>query len=185
MLFEELQTHNAGSGTIPLPIGVTATAVYGGELNCYRYRLDWTWNEHGRTLLACMMNPSTATHLNGDRTLSWVYRWACANGFGKLIVVNADAYRCTDQKRLAEVEDPQGPLNLKHILCAATEADMICIGYGQPKVKAVREHGPSMVRWLRAAGHELHVWALSKDGTPKHPIYLPGSTEAMAWSAKS
>ena len=184
-LFEVEATHDAGGSKLPLPRGVWASAIYGGALDCYRYRLEWTWRDMRTmeypTLLACMMNPSTATEFNGDRTLNWVYRWASSRGFGRLIVVNADAYRCTDQARLSEVADPCGPDNLPHILEAAREADLIVLGYGMPKVKAVRGHGLRMAHALLEAGHKLHAWQTCKDGTPKHPLYVAGDTEAKEW----
>jgi hypothetical protein len=177
-----MNDHFAGKSAVQLPQGVTATAVYGGPNNCYRYRLDWTWSDTQPVLLACMMNPSTATEYQGDATLSWVYRWATLKGFGKLIVVNADAYRCTDQMRLAEVSDPCGPKNMIHILRAANDADLICVGYGHPKVHRVRYHGPRMARTLIEAGHILHAWKRCRDGTPSHPLYLPSDVAAVLWS---
>jgi hypothetical protein len=176
--------HDAGGKTYPLPAGVIGSAIYGGERNCYRYWLSWSMSNFptGPVLLACMMNPSVATEQVADATLLWVWRWGTRNGFTRLVVVNADAYRCRDQARLAEVEDPCGPKNHDHIRAAVRTADMIVIGHGKPKVRAVRDHGPRMVDLLRSTERRLHVWGLSKDGTPKHPLYLPADTPAVEWS---
>lgn len=176
-----VEEHDAGGKTLPLPPGVIGSAIYGGARNCYRYRLEWEAGSTGLTLLAGMMNPSTAGAHVADATLLWVWRWGQRNGFSRLIVVNADAYRCRDQARLAEVEDPCGPENLTHIAAAATEADKIVIGYGKPKVRAVQTHGLRMARAMQAIGKPLHVWGLSKDGTPKHPLYLPSATPVVLW----
>lgn len=179
-----MNSHFAGEHSTKIPEGVTVAAVYGGPNKCYRYRLEWVFGRSRRTLLACMMNPSTATEDQGDATVSWVYRWACLNDFGKMIIVNADAYRCTDQMRLMEVADPCGPYNMVHILNAANEADMIVMGYGHPKVKAVRYHGARMAHALQEAGHTLHAWKLCKDGTPSHPLYLPVTIKAILWETR-
>lgn len=173
--------HDPGGTVLPLPKGVTASAVYGGPDDCYRYLLDWLWNPALPVLGVGMMNPSCAGHLCGDRTLGWVYRWGSARGFGRLLVFNADAYRAAEQSRLAEVPHPMGPDNVRYIREAAGIADKVILGYGQPKVKAVRDHGPRMARIIQDMGVRLHVWALAKDGTPKHPLYLPGDTEAREW----
>lgn len=175
-----LPAHDPGGARTPLPKGVNASAVYGGPGDCYRYMLEWIWAP-GPVLAVGMMNPSTASHLCGDRTVSWCHRWAMARGFGTLIVVNADAYRATDQARLAEIDDPMGPENAKYIRLASISADLVIVGYGQPKVRAVRDHGPRMARLLADGGASLHVWGLSKDGIPKHPLYLPAATNAVTW----
>jgi hypothetical protein len=177
-LFPTDPAHNPGGKPLPLPPGVTATAIYGGLNDCYRYRLDWLWDASKPVLMAGMMNPSCAGHLFGDGTLMWIYRWAVRNGFGRALVGNSAAYRARDQARLAEAADPVGPDNYRHLLEMASRADLIVIGHGKPKVKAARAFGPRMVRVLRGASHELYVWGLSKDGTPKHPLYLPGDTSA-------
>ena len=103
--------HDPGGTRTALPAGVEATAIYGGPNNEYRYRLNWTWDASLPVLMALMMNPSCASEQCGDRTVSWVYRWAKARGYGKLIVVNSMAYRAADQVRLAEVDDPCRPEN--------------------------------------------------------------------------
>jgi hypothetical protein len=179
LLFADEQ-HVSGAHSLPIPKGVEVSAVFGGPGDCYRYSLEWSWAPR-KTLLGLLMNPATASKHVADRTLLWLYRWSERNGFGRLIVCNADAYRCQDQARLAEIDDPCGPSNLGHIIEAAGRADAIAIGYGQPKVRAVHDHGPRMVRALRAAGHELHVWGLAKNGTPKHPLYLPSDTPLTIW----
>ncbi len=173
--------HDPGGRLLPIPAGVTVDAVFGGPDDRYRYWLEWCWDTGAsqRTLVVGMMNPSGASHRNSDSTVSWVHRWAVRNGFGRMVVVNASAYRCRDQARLAEVDDPCGPDNHAHFARAAEVADLIVVGYGQPRVRAVRNHGPEMVRALRGSGKAVHAWALSKDGTPKHPLYLPADVVAV------
>ena len=179
-LFGAPDTHNPGGKALPLPAGVMASAIYGGPGDCYRYRLDWTWNPALPRMAAGMMNPSCAGHLCGDNTVAWVHRWSSLRGFGALTVFNASAYRCTNQARLAEVADPTGPDNARHILEAARGAALIVLGYGSPKVAAVRDHGPRMTGLLHKAEVKLHVWRMGKKA-PWHPLYLPGDIEAVPW----
>lgn len=178
-LFSTGPQHDPGGTRTPLPTGVTAAAIYGGENDCRRYWLEWTWNPRKPKLSVGMMNPSCAGHFCGDRTVAWVYRWAEDRGFGSLIVVNGSSYRAADQSRLTEAGDD--PENDRYILRAGSAGAMMVLGYGQPKVRSARDNGPRMARLLHEAGVDLHVWALSKDGTPKHPLYLPASTQAQPW----
>ena len=181
-LFPDPSAHDPGGKALRLPLGVYATAVYGGVGDCYRYRLDWTWDLGRPRMVAGLMNPSTAGHRCGDATVAWVRRWASARGFGAITVINADAYRCTDQARLAETDDPMGPDNPLHILQSVEGAALVVLGYGLPKVRAVRDHGIGMAHLLHDHGVPLHVWRLTKDGHPQHPLYLPADTEAVRWT---
>jgi len=171
-------THDPGGTRTALPAGVHATAIYGGANNEYRYRLDWTWDESFPVLMALMMNPSCASEQCGDRTVSWVYRWAKARGYGKLIVVNSMAYRAADQVRLTEVNDPAGPENAHHIFAAADEADTIVCGYGKPKIKTFQKIGLLTAKEL-SCFRGLNAWRIGKNNTPCHPLYLPGNVELV------
>lgn len=173
-------THDAGGVRTRLPPGVEASAIYGGLNDCKRYWLTWRWDVSKPCLAAGMMNPSCASETCGDRTVAWVHRWACTHGFGRLIVVNSIAYRAADQAALIGCcgTDPE---NDQHILKAGRLADMMVLGYGQPRVKDARVAGPRMAGLLRDAGVVLRVWGLSIGGAPKHPLYLPRNTPAVLW----
>ena len=172
MLASEPQ-HDPGGRPRIIPGGVVVNAQYGGKDRCYRYLLDWHWSDKP-VLMVGMMNPSCANHLIADQTLLVCYGWAFNNGYGRLLVVNADAYRAADQRRLAEVEDPRGPENDKYILQAASEAYTIVMAYGEPKVKAVQGHGVRMANLLKMNGYSLNAWKLTKAGNPRHPLMSIG-----------
>ena len=166
-LGKNLMLHDPGGTRTALPAGVKATAVYGGANNKYRYRLDWTWDESLPVLMALMMNPSCASEQCGDRTVSWVFRWAKARGYGKLIVVNSMAYRAADQARLAEVDDPYGPENRHHIFMAAKEASTIVCGYGKPKIKNFQKIGLLTAKMLSSI-YVLYAWRIGKNKFGQH-----------------
>lgn len=175
-------THDAGGRSLPIPAGVTASAVYGGVRDCYRHRLDWMWRS-GPTLMCLGMNPSVAGHLCGDTTICKLHVMASRRGFGRLLMGNVHGYRATDQMRLAEVVDPIGPSNLRQILDMASEADEIWVIYGRPKIKALQANGPALARKLRDHGHVMHALRVSTDGNPWHPLLLPYATEPFRWEA--
>ncbi len=90
---------------LKLPAGVTGSAVFGGELQEYRYQLRRVWGP-GPLVLFVMMNPSTADPLVDDPTVAKCGRFARKCGYGGLLVGNTFAYRATDQARLAELCPP-------------------------------------------------------------------------------
>lgn len=185
-LFPPPKQHNpGGKRTIRLPPSVISDASFGGPANCYRYRLIRIWNPGtpARVPLFVMMNPSTATMEFDDPTVAKISRMARAWGCTGLAVGNVFAYRATDQKRLAEVDDPIGPDNDAYLLDMARGAERIIMAYGTPASPALRGRGPAVARMLAAAGLPLHVLQLSpKGGVPMHPLYLPESLQPQPWT---
>ena len=165
-----------------LPPGVRGDAVLGCTNREYRYELSRTWDDALPTLLFVMMNPSTALPKYDDPTVAKCRRYAKGWGFGTLLVGNTFAYRATAQERLMEVADPVGPDNDAHLLSMADRAAMIVFAYGQPR-KALRYRGIEVARLLSRQGtRPLHFLRLAKNGTPCHPLYLPGSLKPTQWT---
>lgn len=158
------------------------TAVFGGPRDCYRYSLARDWDRALPAVLFVMMNPSTADAFADDATIAKVTKFARRWGFGRLLIGNVHAYRCTDQARLVETPDPIGPDNDGHLLAMAAEASRIVMAYGTPKIVALRARGPAVARMLIAAGHKLHALRVSVAGVPWHPLCLPDDTEPHPWS---
>ena len=170
-----------GKVRLALPGHVQGSAVFGGLCKEYRYRLRRVWDEALPSVLFIMMNPSTAEPRFDDPTVAKCRRYALAWGYGALYVGNTFAYRATDQKRLLEVDDPVGPDNDRHLCGMAREADLVVFAYGKPH-KTLRARGPLVAkRILAAADRRAHILRLCADGTPSHPLYLPGHLEAVPW----
>lgn len=150
----------------------------------YRFALGRSWGGWGRTLVFCMLNPSTADENVLDPTLRRCQGYAEAYGYGSMVIVNAYAFRATDPKDLPRVDGRLsaraiGPGNDLAIAEQCTGRDVI-VGWG------VNIH-PDRQIYL---GHTLAsvanvVWALhvNADGSPKHPLYIAKDAERVEWSA--
>jgi len=170
--------HHVGSAAaLRLQDDVVSTATYDGPGDCYRYRLHRVWDPSKPTVMWLMMNPSVATEYGDDRTVAKCQRYARSWGYGAMFVGNSFAYRCTDQKRLLEVPDPNGPGNDDALLAMAKEADKVILAYGSPTHPSLRDRGNEVALRLHEAGIALYVMRLSKRGRPEHPLYLPGTLE--------
>lgn len=166
----------------PLAPGVRGSAVFGGPKDCYRYRLErWIDMPDARTVMYLWLNPSGAGVTVNDNTVAKGWRLALRWGFRRMLVGNVHAYRCTDQMRLLEVDDPFGPDNMRHIIEMGREAEMIVVGYGTPKIVKLRGRGPDVARQMVAAGLKLNVLRLSKYGVPEHPLFLPETLTPQPW----
>lgn len=170
------QPNDAGGKSKPKwPVGSTVTARFGGVNDCYRYDLTETWDRTKPTVMFLMMNPSVAGIGHADPTLIKTGKYARTWGFGGQLICNVHAYRATDSAMLAAAHDPVGPDNDLSILDAARRAQFVVLAYGQVKVKSLLARGPWVVRMLAGAGVKLRYLRLANDGTPYHPLYLPGS----------
>lgn len=145
----------------------------------YRYRLSRVWDTAGDRCVFMMLNPSTATALKLDPTVSRCVKWARTWGFGALEVVNVFAYRATDPDDMKAVGDPVGPANDEALLAAAGAGSLTVAAWGVHGSHNARE---AHVRSLFLnAGLDLHYLRLTKDGHPGHPLYIPGATIPTRW----
>lgn len=179
------ESHDVGSNTfIPLPLWVRGDAVFSGRAQEYRTKLFRIWDETLPSILWVMMNPSLADAMVDDRTVYRCRTFSMDWGFGAMWVGNTFAYRCTNQKRLLEVDDPVGPDNNQHLLEMAADASLIIFAYGTPH-RTLRTRGIEVADMFRQHGYDLHVLKLSKDGIPVHPLYLPASLRPTLWQRRT
>lgn len=136
----------------------------------YRYELEWpTGNPMtGGMALFVLANPSTATHLEPDPTVTRCIGYSRLWGYGVCGVANARAWRETDPEKLPP--DPQaiGPDNDHHVFEMAKRAKIVVCGWG--KLGGLRSM--RILEIIREAGKVPHALNLNKDGSPQHPLYL-------------
>ena len=163
-----------------------STAVY-SPCERYRYLLTRTWDPEGPRALFVMLNPSTATEVQNDPTVERCERRARALGFGAFRVTNIFAWRDTDPRAMRAAADPVGPGNDPAITESAAEwirggADRILCAWGTHGAHLGR--GPAVAALLRGTGRPLHVLGLTRDGHPKHPLYIGYSEQPQPWSPR-
>ncbi len=168
------------------PADTRTTAVFDGPGDCYRYALTQTWDPARPLAMFALMNPSGASIDFGDSTLLRTGWFARRWGYGGQLIANACAWRRTDNEDLLAVPDPAGPQNLHWVCRLAAQAQLVVIGHGQLPAK-LQHHADGMVAALRAAGHDLHVFGLSKAGVPVHPLArgkhrLSDETKPIRWA---
>ncbi len=158
---------------------IRSTATY-SDCERYRYRLRRQWSG-GPRLLYILLNPSKATELANDPTIERCERRARALGFGAFEVANIFAWRDTDPAAMKAAADPSGPNNDAILRRAAGAADVILCGWGTHGVYLGR--GPAVEAALRRQTKPLHVLGLTRDGHPRHPLYVGYATQPKIWTA--
>jgi hypothetical protein len=155
-------------------------AVY-SDCGAYRYSLARTWDRAAGRLLFVMLNPSTASEVVNDPTVERCEQRTRRLGYGGFEVTNLFAFRATDPRDLRAAAEPVGPLNDAVLARAARRAIRIVAAWGVHG--AHRGRGQEVAAMLRATGRPLCHLGLSKEGHPRHPLYLPYARQPEAWLA--
>lgn len=145
----------------------------------YRYLLWRTWNPDKPKRLWIMLNPSTADEESNDPTVERCERRTLEDDYGGVVVCNIFAWRDTDPKSMRRTGDPVGQLNDATIIETATkvhdEGGQIVLAYGIHG--GFKGRGPRVIAMLLTKSLPLHVLALTKEGHPKHPLYISYATK--------
>jgi hypothetical protein len=142
----------------------------------YRYSLWRVWEPDKGVVAFCGLNPSTADETVDDPTIRRCIGFARDWGYGGLYMLNLFAFRATDPKDMKAATDPVGPSNdaaLAHhqkfcrLTVAAWGVHGTFKGRAEHVLRNVLVNGP-----VKCLGR-------TKDGCPKHPLYLPKSASLV------
>lgn len=132
-----------------------------------------------------MLNPSTADETQNDptirRCIGFAEDWGCRG----LFIFNMFAVRATDPREMDKHPDPVGPINDKAIYAGLRLTNgPVVVAWGADKmVSAERERAIYDV--IRTAGDVPQCLGTTKDGHPRHPLYLRKDTPLEPWEPRS
>ena len=145
----------------------------------YRYVLTRQIGADQRTATFILLNPSTADATRNDPTIRRCIGFARQWGCGRLVVLNLFAVRATKPTDLKRAVDPVGPDNKKWFermlrfpppTAAFAPGPLIC-GWGVHGT--FRDQDQTVLGWLAALGVQPVALGVTKDGHPRHPLYVP------------
>jgi hypothetical protein len=139
------------------------------ECKRYRYQLWRIWDRTQPKVLFIMLNPSTANAEKDDPTIKRCISFAKSWGYGGLYVGNLFAYRSTDPKGLLVAEDIGGTDGLNHWIQMSNLSESVICAWGNSSL--IQKLKPRL-ELLKTLDKPLFCIQTSKDGTPKHPLYL-------------
>lgn len=160
---------------------IEASAVLSAD-GAYRYELRRRWDP-GPEAVWVMLNPSTADAEVDDPTIRRVIGFSRGWGFGGVLVVNLFALRSTNPDALlSPLRDPVGPENDRTLLRAFLTAHTVVGAWGAhpaapPRARYVADHIAAL-----AGRRRINCLAVTKDGAPRHPLYMPASASLEVWS---
>lgn len=163
--------------------GMVSRATISGD-RLYRYTLDRIWSRTLPVLRICMLNPSTADMVDDDRTVEGLIRKARNLRCGAIRIVNIFAFRSRNPHELLAIEDPIGPRNDQVLREEAAKAGPIVVGWGAPTGlaalrKLVRLRALRVVRIFGDV--QLQAFGVTKDGEPRHPLFVRDDARLIPW----
>lgn len=144
----------------------------------WRYLLWRMHHPRGRLLGMGMLNPSTADEHRNDPTIARCHRLARDMGFPGLLIWNLFALRSTDPGELRKASDPVGPDNDEAIDLALSLCARTVLAWGNHGRLGNRS-GLVMER-CTASHPRLAAFGLTRQGEPRHPLYLAGNVRPRA-----
>lgn len=138
----------------------------------WRYALwrQWDWQGYGNQVMFIGLNPSTADERADDPTVRRCIRFAQHWGYGGMLMMNAFAFRATDPKDMLTAEDPVGPGNDEALAYRRSQVGLIVAAWG---VNCPQEREQ---RVCEVIGQPIWCLGKTKQGRPKHPLYLSRDT---------
>jgi len=148
----------------------------------YRYYLVREWDAGAQKMTFVMLNPSTADAALDDPTIRRCIGFAKRDGYGGIVVVNLYAFRATDPKEMKRAIDPVGRDNDTMLEVTFARA----VRSGAPVIVAWGANADSWrVREVKKllAGANVYSLGTTKDGQPKHPLYIKADQRFERWPA--
>lgn len=145
----------------------------------HRYSLIHRWDPlfGDRLILWIGLNPSTADESQLDPTLTRIRTFSQREGFDGFWMANLFGLRTPYPKEMMSAPDPVGPGNDASLLAAADRCEKIVAAWGVSGV--YQERADAVVRLF--AGRELWCLGTTRDGHPRHPLYVAGKQPLVRW----
>jgi hypothetical protein len=157
----------------------------------WRYALWRRWNDsrvedidgtdlgpdYHRMVAFIGLNPSTADETQDDPTIRRCISFAKDWGFDGMAMLNLFAFRATEPAVMKAAADPVGPDNDECLRRAVRLFAMTVAAWGTHGVHQNRDYA---IRGFISPA-QLYVLGLTKDGHPKHPLYLRSGLQPVRW----
>ena len=159
--------------------GIASRALY-SPCERYRYTLERVWDAQAPRLTYIMLNPSKATELANDPTIERCQRRAVALGYGAMRISNLFAWRETDPTALKRAKEPVGEATDRLLIEDANWAKDVLCAWGVHGVHLDR--GANVTGMLSESDARLYHLGLTKDGLPRHPLYVAYKAKPTRWT---
>lgn len=151
---------------------------------------NWRGGQYGDPLALVVigLNPSTADAEVDDPTIRRCVAFAQREGFYRLEMINLFAHRATSPLELLALRDhmePVGPENKANVARAIYRAGKIVCAWGAHGGHLGQDE--TMLGWVEDANFRkapVLCFGRTKEGHPKHPLYLPKNAPLSAFNGR-
>jgi hypothetical protein len=119
------------------------------------------------------LNPSTADETKNDPTVRRCIRFAKDWGYRELVMTNLFGWRDADPDGMKSADDPIGPGNNEALLALSGGAVLVVAAWGVHGSYRNRD------RWAVENIPSMRCLGLTKDGFPRHPLYVKADVIPM------
>ena len=174
-----MASHRASDRPVRIPAPSVSGEAAFSDCRSYRWWLTRIWDHSADLLVFIMLNPSTADASTDDPTIRRCVGFARRLGHGGICVVNLYVFRATSPRRLAGASDPVGSQTDFWLTYAAARARKVVCAWGA-NAKFRRGRTGDVLKLLR--GHpSLMCLGRTKDGQPRHPLYVRADQPLMEY----
>lgn len=154
--------------------GIKSSALYSDDEK-HRYTLTRIWNPSLPKVSFIGLNPSTATELKNDPTVTRMINFAKKWNFGSLTVLNLFAYRATLPSDLKKSQNPIGKENDFWMKKEISSSEKIIAAWGNHGKFLNRSE--EVLKFLKSFSH----FGFTKEGEPRHVLYLPSDARLISF----
>ena len=143
----------------------------------YRYTLWRCWagdRSTARMMAFVGLNPSKADELTNDNTVKRCMSFAQGFGYDGIWMLNLFAYRATDPKVMQAFHEPVGPGNDEALARVHNLSSLTVVCWGVHGVLHGRDKAV-----LDLLEPPVYCLGRTKDGHPRHPLYLASDSPCM------
>ncbi len=159
------------------------TEAYLSADRIFRNWLIRVWDETLPIYAVIGTNPSKADERENDPTIRKVIGFGERLKMGGALMLNVGAFRATDPRDWKAALDPFGPENtidhLKQYLAQFSPV-LVVAAWGKPCMYSKR--GQHRAEAIRQNIRGMKCWGRNGDGSPRHPLMLPYSTELQPFN---
>ncbi|MEO1908771.1 MAG: DUF1643 domain-containing protein [Citromicrobium sp.] len=139
-----------------------------------------------RSCVFVMLNPSTADGEQDDPTIRRCVAFAKRFGFDRLDVLNLFAWRATSPKDLLAVGPERNPVGIENSNAYCDTLDkagmIVCAWGAHGRHLGQDETALGWIEQHNDRGAPIVALGLTKDGSPRHPLYLRADSEPFPFT---
>lgn len=132
-------------------------------------------------VLWVLANPSTADAVADDATERRGWSFTESWGYGEMYFVNINPFRSTDPKLVQPLSLETEAMNAGYLVHHAERAAIIICAWGTHADKQLTARAVGILKRAAPEG-KIYTLGLTRDGSPKHPLYLSADTPPQIWN---